>query len=141
VSNHADGSQKDTLNNVEAVGQFVVNVVPALLATPMHTTSAEFKPDVDEFNVADLVAIPSVRVRPPRVALSPIQMECELDRVVRVGQGPFAGNLILGQVVLLHVRDDVLNERGQIDPALLDAIGRMGGRDYTHTRQRFSLLG
>ena len=139
VTNRSDGTQKDTVNNIESIAEFVVNVVPASLAQPMFETATEFPADVDEFDVAHLVGMPSRLVRPPRVALSPIQMECRLDRIVRVGQGPFAGNLILGQILLLHVRHDILDDRGKIDPAALDAIGRMGGLEYTRTRDRFRM--
>lgn len=139
VSNRGDGSQKDTLNNIEAIGEFVINAVPASLARPMFQTSPEFPPDVDEFDVADLREIPSQLVRPPRVAISPIQLECRLDRIVRVGEGPYAGNLVLGQILLWHVHQSILDQRGKIDPAALDAIGRMGGYEYTHTRERFRM--
>ena len=83
--------------------------------------------------------IQAVRVRPPRLAESPVQMECELHQIVRVGDGPLSANLIIGRIVLLHVAETVLDEAGQIDPARLDTIGRMGGNLYTRTRDRFAM--
>lgn len=79
-------------------------------------------------------------VRPPRVAESPIAFECVTDRIVRTGPGvPSAGNVVLGRVVHVFVRDELINDRYRIDPARLNAIGRMGGTTYSRTRDRFEM--
>ena len=137
VANRADGSKKDTLRNIEATGEFVVNIVPYALADPMVQSSVEYPPEVSEFAVTGLAELPSQQVRPPRVAAAPIQLECRLDQIVRVGDGPSAGNLILGRILLLHVQEQVLDDRGKIDHGQVDSIGRMGGLEYCRTTERF----
>lgn len=139
VANRTDGSKKDTLRNIEATGEFVVNVVPFALAEPMVASAVEFPPDVSEFDATGLESIPSHQVRPPRVAAAPIQLECRLEQIVRVGAGPSAGNLILGEIVLLHAQNRVLDNRGKLDHGLVDAIGRLGGLEYCRTTERFVL--
>lgn len=130
--------QKDTLRNIRATGEFVVNIVTEEIAGPMNATSAEVGPEVDEFVLSGLTPLASELVRPPRVAESPIQMECRLRQVVEVSPLPGGGNLVLGEVLLFHIREDLL-EDGKIDPDKLRAIGRMGGPTYVRTRDRFEM--
>jgi flavin reductase (DIM6/NTAB) family NADH-FMN oxidoreductase RutF len=130
--------QKDTLRNIRATGEFVVNIVTEEIAEQMNATSAEVGPEVDEFELSGLTPLAGERVAAPRVAESPIQMECRLRQVIEVSPLPGGGNLILGQVVLFHIREDLL-EDGKIDPEKLRAIGRMGGPSYTRTRNRFEM--
>src|SRR5262245_15201255 len=105
--------KKDTLRNVEAVGEFVVNIVDDDRAQQMNLTSGEYPPEVDEFALTHLTAVPSVKVKAPRVAEAPINMECKLVRVMPVGT---KANLILGEVVQWHVRDDVYDPAtGRLD--------------------------
>lgn len=137
--NRPDGSQKDTVRNIESTGEFVVNVVPHAMATSMHQTSAEYEADINEFEAVGLEPIESVRVRPPRVSGSPIHMECRLIQMVPVGDGPLAANIVIGEILLIHVDPNVLDERGKIDPHKLDTIGRMGGFQYCRTQERFGL--
>lgn len=137
--NNRDGSLKDTIRNIEATGQFVVNVVPAALAEVMNQTSFEYPADESEIDAVGIEVVPSQIVSPPRVKASPIQIECQLIQVVKVGDGPAAGNLVVGQILVAHIDDAVLNAAGEIDPDLLDTIGRMGASDYCWTRQRFAL--
>jgi flavin reductase (DIM6/NTAB) family NADH-FMN oxidoreductase RutF len=137
--NRRDGSRKDTLVNVEATRQFVVNVVSDGLAERMNATSAEFEYGVSEFERCGLTPVASVRVRPPGVGEAAVRMECELLDVVRVGDGPLSGNVVIGRIVLLHADESVLDAAGQIDPAKLDTVGRMGGSLYARTRERFSM--
>ena len=139
VVNHPDGSKKDTCRNIETTKQFTVNIVPFSLAQPMQQTSAEFEYEVSEFEQAGLTARPSQQVRPPVVAESPIHFECELRQIVNVGQGPLAANVIFGNILLIEVADRVLDEGGKIDPALVDSIGRLGGRGYCRTTDRFEI--
>ena len=137
--NKADGSKKDTVRNIEANGQFVVNVVPYSAAEPMFKTAGDFDYEQNEFEKAGLSETPSLRVAPPSVNQSPIQMECELIQIVPVGEGPMAANVIIGKILLMNIDDRILGDKGKIDPQLLDTIGRMGGRSYCRTTDRFDL--
>jgi flavin reductase (DIM6/NTAB) family NADH-FMN oxidoreductase RutF len=93
-----------------------------------------------EFDLTGLTMAPSVAVKPPRVKESPVAFECRTIQVVRTNPGaPAGGNIVIGQVVHVFVHDDLINERFHIDPAALDAIGRMGGLGYTRTRDRFEM--
>lgn len=131
--------QKDTLHNVVATGEFVVNIVSEDFAERMNAASAEVPPEVDEFELAGLTPLASELVRPPRVAESRVQMECRLRQVIAISDKPGGGNLILGDVVRIHV-DEAIVANGKVDPDKLRAIGRMGGPTYVRTRDRFDML-
>ncbi len=137
--NKPDGSEKDTLRNIRATMQFVVNVVPYRLAEPMARTSLDFEYGDSEFDKMGIRPVDSQRVRPPGVADSPIRFECETMQIVPVGEGPFGTNLVIGRILLLHIDDDALDADGKIDPAKVDTIGRMGGRTYCRTTERFEI--
>jgi flavin reductase (DIM6/NTAB) family NADH-FMN oxidoreductase RutF len=137
-SNRADGSHKDTLVNIEATGEFVVNVAPEAIAEQMNLSSGEYTPDVDEFALSGLTPAPSLVVKPPRVRESPAAMECRLLQIVRISTLPDGGNLVIGEVVRFHV-DDAMISNYRIDPDKLRAIGRMGGPEYVRTRDRFTM--
>ena len=134
-----DGSQKDTLNNIEATKEFVVNIVSEDFAGKMNITSEEFPPDVDEFVQSGLTPTAGDLVKAPRVKESRISMECRLVTIVRFGEGPGGGCTIFGEVVCFHVADELFNNF-RIDPDKLNAIGRMGGPTYTRTKDRFDLV-
>ncbi len=133
-----DASTKDTLRNVEATGEFVVNVVTEQIAARMNATSADFPSDVDEFTESGLTPVPSGLVRPPRVKESPVNMECRLLQVVRISEKPLGGSLVIGEIVRFHVADELISAY-IVDPEALCAIGRMGGATYTRTHQRFEM--
>lgn len=133
-----DGSRKDTLNNIEATGEFVVNIVSEDFAQQMNICSTEYPPDVDEFAASGLTPVPSDLVKPPRVKESRVNMECLLLQVVHVSPKPLGGSLVLGEVVRFHV-DDSIVEEFRVDPDKLRPIGRMGGPSYTRTSDRFDL--
>ena len=135
----ADGSRKDTLRNVEAVKEFVVNVVSEEFAEKMNICAVEFPPEVDEFEMSGLTPIPSDLVKPPRVKESHISMECRLVQIVEVSSKPLGGSLVLGEVMRFHL-DDALFENYKIDPDKLHAIGRMGGPTYTRTTGLFDMV-
>lgn len=139
VVNRRDGSKKDTVLNVEATGEMVVNIVSYAEREPMNATSEELPYEVSEFEKCGVAAIPSERVKPPRVAASPAQLECVLHQIVRVGEGPLASNLIIGRIVLIHLADGLLDDKGRIDPRALDSIGRIGGTGFARTTDLFSL--
>ena len=137
--NRRDGSKKDTVLNIEANGEFVVNIVPYAARELMNATSEELPHEVSEFERCGVAAVPSERVRPPRVEASPVHLECKLHQIVRVGEGPLAANLIIGRIVLVHLADGLIDDKGRIDPRALDVIGRMGGSSYTRTTELFSM--
>ena len=91
--NHRDGSPKDTLRNIEAIGEFVVNTVSSADAEAMNATSAMLGFEESEFDRFGILPAPSVKVRPPRVASASVAFECRLDRVIRISEGPAGGNL------------------------------------------------
>ena len=136
VSRHAPSRKKDTRLNIERTGEYVIHVVTDALAEQMNATSRAFPHGVDEFVEAGLAKTPSQIVAPPRVADAPVAMECRLDRVVEVGRS--GGAIIIGEILLWHVRDDLL-VGGRLDMGRLDAIGRLSGAGYTRTRDRFEM--
>ncbi len=129
---------KDTLRNIIATREFVLNIVSEEFASQMNACSAELPPDVDEFDVSGLTPLASELVRPPRVAESHVQMECRLEQIIHVSTEPLGGSLVLGEVLRFHVRELLLDEF-RIDPDQLHAIGRMAGSTYTRTRDRFEM--
>ncbi|HUI10451.1 MAG TPA: flavin reductase family protein [Bacteroidota bacterium] len=133
-----DGTRKDTLNNIEETGEFVVNIVSEEIAGPMNACSAEVPPEVDEFALSGLTPVPSERVAPPRVGESKASMECRLLQIVHVSPRPLGGSLVLGEVLVLHVNDPLFHNFS-VDPAALNAIGRMGGATYARTTDRFEM--
>ncbi|MBP3964092.1 flavin reductase family protein [Paenibacillus lignilyticus] len=126
----SDGKKKDTLANIEATKQFVINIVGERIAAQMNDCAIEFPPEVDEFTYTGLTKAPSHSVLPPRVQESDVQLECTLHQIVTLGELPGAGSLVIGRVVCVHVRDELF-EGGKINSELLRPIGRMAGQTYT----------
>ncbi|MFH1351256.1 MAG: flavin reductase family protein [Pseudomonadota bacterium] len=133
-----DGSKKDTLRNIEFSKGFVVNVVDESIVEAMNQASAEYPSDVDEFKEVGLTPVKSELVKAPRVAESPVNMECKLVQILTFGDDPIDGYLIIGEVVLVHIKDS-LWAGNHVDTAKLKAIGRLGGRLYCHTTRTFEL--
>lgn len=131
-------AHKDTLLNVISTREFVINVVTEAIVEKMNLASAQVPPDVDEFELAGLTPEASEVVKPPRVAESPVQMECRLRQIIEVSDRPSGGSIVLGEVVRFHVHEDLV-ENFRIDPEKLAAVGRMGGPTYVRTRDRFDL--
>ena len=138
VNNRA-GEPKDTLLNIEATREFVVNVVPFALAEPMNACAALLPHGESEFGAFGIVPAPSTHVAPPRVAASPVAFECALHSVVRIGEGPGAANVVFGRILGMHVDEAVLGADGLPDAAKLDLVGRLGREDYARTTERFAL--
>ena len=138
-ANDRHGKMKDSVINVGQVPEFVVNVVPYALREAMNLTSTPLPHGESEFEKFNIATAPSTRVRPPRVADAPVSFECKLDRVVLIGEGPLAGNVVFGTVLCMHVSESVLGPDGHIDPRKLDTIGRMGGDFYTRTTELFTI--
>lgn len=134
-----DGSKKDTLLNVEATGEFVVNAAVATLAEQVNRSSKELPSGESEVEYVGLHTAPSVKVRPPRLTESPVSLECQVLQIVTIGDGPIAANLVIGEVLALHVADRVLDAKGHVDPHKLQTIARLGGDWYCHTAELFEM--
>lgn len=134
VLNDRHGREKDTLINVRETGEYTISVVTHTMAERMNQASAAFPRGVDEFDAAGFTRLASERVKPPRVAESPISMECRLHTIVPHGDGPLAGHYVIGEMLLLHVDPAILDSEGRPDPARIDFIGRMGGDYYIRSR-------
>lgn len=134
-----DGSKKDTLRNVEATGEFVINVVTSSLAEKANLSSKELPPDESEIELAGLHTTPSTKVKPPRLVESPVNLECKVRQIIPCGTGPIAANLIIGEIVYLHIVDSVLDEQGKVDPRKLKTVARLGQEYWCHTSDLFEL--
>jgi flavin reductase (DIM6/NTAB) family NADH-FMN oxidoreductase RutF len=137
--NPRDRLAKDTLANLKATGACVVNIVSAALAEQMNATCADYPPGISEFDAVGIAGTPGVAVAADGVADAPVRFECRLRQVIEISPEPSGGTMMLLDVVHIHVADRVL-ANGVIDPHLLDAVGKMGGNGYAHTRERFDLL-
>jgi len=139
VSSHEPGRPKDTRRNIRETKQFVVNLVSEEAAQAMNITAIEFEASVSELEQAQLVTLPSIHVKPPRIALSPVAMECELLQIVDLGTD---SGLILGRVLAMHVHDDKVLDatKNHIDTRNLKLIGRMHGTGwYARTSDLFEM--
>jgi flavin reductase (DIM6/NTAB) family NADH-FMN oxidoreductase RutF len=134
-----DGSRKDTLRNVEATGEFVLNAAVESLAEQVNLSSKELPYGQSELDLTGLTLRPSLKVKPPRLAETPVNLECKLLQVVPLGTGPIAGNLVIGEVVVFHVDDGVLDEKGRVDPRRLRTIARLGADYYCRTTDLFEM--
>ena len=137
--NNRQGLKKDTVRNIEAVPEFVVNLVSFALAEQMNATAALLPYGESEFEKFGIAATPSERVRPPRVAAAPVAFECTLDRIVHIGEGAFGANVVFGRIHVAHVSDATFGADGRPDSAKLDLVGRLGGELYATTREHFTL--
>lgn len=117
--------EKDTLRNVQETGEFVSHVVDEQMAEAMILTAADFPPGLDEFELAELQTVPSIDVKPPRIALAPVAMECRVTQIVPV-EGA-TNVMVLGRVLRFHVREDLLRPNGLVDTMKMKPITRLGG--------------
>ena len=139
IGGRGPGDVKDTGGNIRRTGQFVVNMVSDALAEKMNITAIDFDKSVNELTEAGLTTAPSAKVRPPRIAESPVAFECERLVIVEVGVDRA---VVLGRVVAIHIKDEFVLDaaRCYVDTPKLDLIGRMhGGGWYSRTRDRFEL--
>jgi flavin reductase (DIM6/NTAB) family NADH-FMN oxidoreductase RutF len=132
--NRRAAGPKDTSRKVRETGEFVVNIVDEALNAKAVEASGEWPADVDEFTLTGLTAVPSEKVKVPRVGESPVSLECRLERIVEIGDT----DLIIGEVVWAHVRDEILRD-GRVDPVLLKPVARLGGDHYAVVREVFSV--
>lgn len=138
IGSYNPARPKDTRVNIRETGQFVVNLVSEETAEKMNITAIEFDHGVDELEQAGLTTLPSVRVKPPRIAESPVSMECELMQIVDLG----GTGLVLGRVLAMHVHDEMVLDAANhyIDTPKLKLIGRMHGRGwYARTTDLFEM--
>lgn len=143
-ANNADGSMKDTFRNAlpepEGTGVFTVNIVSEATMRQMSATAEWLPHGESEFTLAGVSPMSGMRVKSPRVAESPIAFECRTLEVIRTASDrPAGGNIVIGEVVYIHVDDDLINDRHHIDAEKLAAIGRMSGMEYAYTHDRFVL--
>ena len=125
-----DATTKHTWDNVQEVGEVVVNLVDHALVHACSLASTDFAEGVDEFVKAGLTPVPSEAVQPPRVGESPVQLECRVMKLESLGDQVGAGQLVFAEIVRMHFREDVLNETGVPDATKLDLVGRCGGAHY-----------
>ena len=121
---------KDTLHNVEKNGEVVINVVNYDIVKQMTIASVNYAPGVSEFEKSGLTPIPSDMVKPPRVKESPVQFECKVKEIITLGEHGGAGHLVICEVLKLHIRESVIDEKNRIDPNKLDLVGRLGRAYY-----------
>jgi flavin reductase (DIM6/NTAB) family NADH-FMN oxidoreductase RutF len=136
VEYRTDGRHKDTGRNVRDTQAFTVNIVSSALIEAMNVSAVPFEADMDELALAGLTARPGVKVPCPSITESPAAFECRHHVTLSIGN---SREIILGEVVYAHLHSNVVNERLYVDPAALDAIGRMGGHGYTTTHDTFDL--
>ncbi|MFY9804218.1 MAG: flavin reductase family protein [Candidatus Acidiferrales bacterium] len=139
IGSHDPGRPKDTRRNIRETGQFVVNLVSEEAAEVMNITAIEFERGISEPIEAELTTLPSVHVKPPRLAESPVSMECELMQIIELGK---ENALVLGRVLAMHVCDDVVLDpiKHHIDTPNLHLIGRMHGAGwYARTSDLFKM--
>lgn len=136
VENHEDRRFKDTGHNIRATGEFTVNIVDQANLDAMNVTAFPFPPAIDELAEAGLTAMPGHLVRCPYIAEAPVALECRRYITLEISS---SREIVLGQVVAMHVRSAIINERLHIDPAGLDAMGRMGGHGYCRSNETFDL--
>jgi flavin reductase (DIM6/NTAB) family NADH-FMN oxidoreductase RutF len=134
-----DGSKKDTLRNVEATREFVINSVTASLAEKANLSSSELPSDVSEIELTRLSTLPAQRVKPPRLKESPVSLECVVRDIMCCGTGPIAANLVIGEVLYMHIDDRILDEHKRVDPRKLQTVARLGQDYWCHTSDLFEL--
>ena len=132
-------TKKDTLRNLEMVDEFVLNAATEALALQVNQTSKELPYGQSEAEYSGLTMQPSIKVRPPRVAESPVHLECRVRQFVSIGDGPIAANLVIGEVLLIHIDESVLDSAGRVDPRKLRTIARLGGDFYCRSTDLFEM--
>ena len=142
ANQNTDGVRKDSVRNAEDTGQFVWNMATYALREAVNKSAEELPHGVDEFEHAGLVKLPSRKVKPMRVAGSPIQFECEYLNTLRFPGGPPMGtaDVVFGRVVAIHIDDQVIDANGLIDVLKIQPLARMGYYDYTFVDKKFQMV-
>lgn len=123
-------TNKHTYENIKEVKECVINIINYDMVQQASLSSTEYPKGVNEFEKTGLTMLPSVIVKPPRVAESPVQLECTVNEVIELGRQGGAGNLILAEIKLIHVNENVLDDSGKIDQQKIDLVARLGGDWY-----------
>ncbi|MCW5518414.1 flavin reductase family protein [Aureitalea sp. L0-47] len=129
-----DNTTKHTLENVLETKEVVINIVSYEMVQQMSLSSTEYPKGVNEFVKAGFTEIPSEVVKPPRVKEAPVQFECKVNDVISLGEHGGAGNLVICEVVKLHLDETILDENGRVDPLKIDTVARMGGNWYSRAK-------
>lgn len=130
-----DNSKKDTLINISKVKEVVINLVGYNIVEPTSLSSVYFEKNIDEFLKSGLTKMESIKVKPPRVLESPVSYECKVNDVISLGNNGGAGNLIICEVLMIHINEEFLNENGDIDPLKLNLVARMGENYYLDVKK------
>ena len=125
-----DNSKKDTLNNVKTNSQVVINLVDHKIVEPTSLSSVYFDSGVDEFIKSGLTKLKSTKVLPPRVKESPVSFECRVNDIINLGKDGGAGNLVICEVLMLHINEEFIDSNGDIDPLKMNLVARMGDNYY-----------
>lgn len=133
-----EGQKKDTLKNLELRGEFVINAATKDHAALINQSSATLPYGSSEVEMLKLATVPSTVVGPPRLAMVPWSLECKVRQILPMGNGPIAANLVIGEVVNLHLEDSVLDPNGLPDPGKLQSIARLGGEYWSRTTDLFT---
>ncbi len=126
---------KHTHENIKEVPQVVINIVNYQMVEQMSLTSTNYDKGINEFVKSGLTPVTSKIIKPPRVKETPVAFECTISKIIELGNGPGAGNLILAKVELIHINTKYLNEKGYLDTSLLDLVGRMGDNWYIRAKK------
>ncbi|MHC8950171.1 flavin reductase family protein [Sphingobacterium hungaricum] len=130
-----DGSTKHTLENIQEVPEVVINLVNYAIVQQQSLASTEYAKGINEFEKSGLTPIASTLVKPPRVAESPVQLECKVNQVIPLSNLPGAGNLVLAEILCMHVQDEYLSPTNTIEQHKLDLVARLGGDWYCRVTQ------
>ncbi|RZL18840.1 MAG: flavin reductase family protein [Pedobacter sp.] len=125
-----DNTTKHTLENVLEIKECVINIVNYSMVQQMSLASTEYGKGINEFEKSGFTMLPSLVVKPPRVAEAPVQFECVVTEVISLGNNPGAGNLVLAEIKMIHIDEDILDEDGKIDQEKIDLVARLGGDWY-----------
>jgi flavin reductase (DIM6/NTAB) family NADH-FMN oxidoreductase RutF len=136
------GKRKDTVVNCELTGEFVYNMATYTLREAVNRSAAEVPPEVDEFELAGVGKAPSVRVKPSRVAESPVQFECLYHQTLRLPGAGLMGtvDVVIGRVILVHIKDEVIGPDGRLDIRKIRPLARLGYYDYTAIDSCFEMV-
>lgn len=130
-----DNTTKHTYENVLEVPEVAINIVSYAMVQQVSLASTEYAKGVNEFKKAGFTETPSEKIKPPRVAEAPVQLECKVNKVIALGKEGGAGNLVICEVVKLHLKDDILADDGTIDPFKIDTVSRLGGNWYSRAKE------
>jgi flavin reductase (DIM6/NTAB) family NADH-FMN oxidoreductase RutF len=136
IGDQSDGRGKDTLTNIRALSEFVVHICSEEIAAAMNVCATDFPASVSEVQQAGLTTLASLKVRPPRLAEAPVQLECQTLHIVPLGK---RHNLVIGEVVMFHFAHGIVDERYNVSLSALRPIGRLSGSRYARIGDTFSL--